>query len=89
MSTWFAERRIDFIDGRLAEHGEIRREHIMAAFSVSVMQASKDLGVYRRLYPNSIIYDFKRMLYRPRRTPYKPRRSISTTNGQLVIAVGL
>ncbi len=87
--NWAAARRIDFIDGRLATYGEIRREHITTAFGVSVMQASKDLGAYRMLYPGVIIYDPKRKLYRPRRTPYKPRRSINTTDRQLIITVEL
>ncbi len=88
--NWAAERRQDFIDGRLAVYGEIRREHVMTAFGVSKVQASYDLGAFQCLYPRAIIYDTKRRLYRPRRTPYKLHRPISTMkNGRLVITVVL
>lgn len=54
---WSQERRLRFIEFRLFWEGAINRGDIMAAFDVSVPQASKDLSLYRELAPGNLVYD--------------------------------
>jgi len=72
--TWFIERRLDFIDWRLARHGSIRRADLMATFGVSTPQASTDLQEFQRLYPGAMGYDASAKCYVPTKGRYRPRR---------------
>lgn len=54
---WSQERRLRFIEFRLFWEGAINRGDIMAAFDVSVPQASKDLSLYREMAPGNLVYD--------------------------------
>ncbi len=76
--TWFTERRLDFIDWRMAAHGSIRRADLIAMFEISVPQASTDLQEFMRLYPGAIVYDASARQYVPARRTYKPRRGAPT-----------
>lgn len=42
--TYFARLRLDYIDWRLAVHGEVRRADIMQTFEISESQASGDIN---------------------------------------------
>ena len=86
--TWAADRRLDYIDARLATHGEVRREHLMTAFGVSMPQASVDLNAFIAAHPGAMAYDKSRKLYAPAKQPYRPRRDISRDKqGRLVIII--
>ena len=56
-SSWFVDRRLDYIDWCLAEHGEIQRADLMRVFEVSENQASIDLNAYLAAYPGAMNYD--------------------------------
>lgn len=76
--SWFTERRLDFIDYRLAVAGEVQRSDLVNTFGISVPQASADIGAFMRLYPKAMRYDSTAKRYVPARTsaerPYKPQR---------------
>lgn len=72
--TWAIDRRLDYIDWRLAEQGSVRRADIMITFQVSAQQASTDLGAFDRAHPGAMNYDKTAKRYVPARTKYRPRR---------------
>jgi hypothetical protein len=55
--TWATDRRLDYIDWRLAEHGEIQRADLMRVFAVSEQQASIDLNAFIATHPGAMEYD--------------------------------
>ena len=85
--TWASERRLDYIDWRLAVHGTVRRENIQQAFGLSQGQASGDLTAFRDLYPDAMWYDpaFKR--YMPSAHPYCVRRGMDSTEVRTALAL--
>lgn len=54
---WGEERRLEFIEFRLAWEGGVRRSDIRSAFGVSEPQASKDLSEYQKRAPANAVYD--------------------------------
>ena len=54
---FFQRQRIDFIFAKLAESGSIRRADIMAAFEVSIAQASLDLREAMAIRPDAMVYN--------------------------------
>jgi hypothetical protein len=86
--SWALDRRLDYIDWRLARHGEVRRQHLMTAFGVSMPQASVDLNAFIAAHPGAMAYDKSRKLYAPAKMPYRSRRDISCDDeGRLVITI--
>jgi hypothetical protein len=86
--SWATERRLDFIDWRLKTYGEVRREHLIAAFDISMPQASGDLGAFDRAYPGAMEYDKSRKLYAPAKTPYRSRREFARDKaGNLIFTI--
>lgn len=64
MRDTFAQTvRMIFIDMVIAEEGQIGRSEIMAAFGVSTVQASADLGRYMAKNPRRIAYDTRDKRY--------------------------
>ena len=55
--TWATDRRLDYIDWRLSQHGDICRADIMAVFGVSEPQASIDLNAFLAAHPGAMEYD--------------------------------
>lgn len=87
--SWFRARRYDFIAWRLAHLGEIRREHLMTAFGISMPQASEDLGKFKELYPGAMTYDFSASRRCYVATSSKPARPIEVDKrGRLVFVIG-
>ena len=72
-TNWFAERRLDYIDFRLAVAGHIRRADIMDTFGVSMPQASADLNRFIAIYPKAMAYDKTAKRYAARKG-FKSRR---------------
>ena len=85
--TWATERRLDFIDWRLAEHESVRREHIQQAFGVSQGQASGDLTAFRDLYPGAIRYDYAAKQYVAADHVYRARRGMDITEVRTALAL--
>ena len=54
---WGVEQRLEFIELRLFWEGAINRSDLVKQFSVSVPQASNDLGRYQQMAPRNIVYD--------------------------------
>lgn len=73
--TWASDRRLDYIDWRLATHGEVQRADIGNLFDVSVPQASADLSEFMRQHPGAMEYDKTRKRYVPVRPRYKRQRN--------------
>lgn len=71
MTNWSAEQRLEFIEFRLFWENSVNRGDIVAAFGVSVPQASKDLAAYQDRAPGNAIYDksSKRYIAGPDFTP--------------------
>lgn len=86
--SWFADRRLDFIDWRLATHGEVRREHLMTTFGISQQQASMDIQAFLADHSGAMTYDKNRKLYAPAHNPYRPRRNIQRDRqGRLIFII--
>lgn len=54
---WGIERRLEFIEFRLFWEGHVNRGDLMAAFGISVNQASTDLNRYLGMAPDNMLYD--------------------------------
>lgn len=63
MSTWFADRRQEFIAATLKQFGQIRRADIIRVFGVSVPQASKDIADFLAADPPHVRYDVSAKAY--------------------------
>jgi len=54
---WGIERRLEFIEFRLFWEGHVNRSDLMAAFEISINQASADLNRYLGMAPDNMLYD--------------------------------
>jgi hypothetical protein len=54
---WGIERRLEFIEFRLFWEGHVNRGDLMAAFGISINQASTDLNRYLGMAPDNMLYD--------------------------------
>jgi WYL domain len=63
VARWGQERRLEFIDFRLAWDGRLNRANLMDFFGISVPQASMDISRYRDLAPNNLAYDGSARMY--------------------------
>jgi predicted DNA-binding transcriptional regulator YafY len=54
---WGIERRLEFIEFRLFWEGHVNRGDLMAAFGISINQASTDLNRYLGMAPGNMVYD--------------------------------
>jgi len=54
---WGIERRLEFIEFRLFWEGHVNRGDLMAAFGISINQASTDLNRDLGMAPNNMVYD--------------------------------
>jgi hypothetical protein len=78
VASWEAERRLDYIDYRMATAGSINRLDIMRTFGVSEPQASKDISTFIRIHPNAIAYDKFNKRYVPSpAVVYRTRRGMT------------
>lgn len=55
--SWESERRLDYIDFRLATAGHIGRTDLMRTFGISVVVASQALNEYLKQYHGAMRYD--------------------------------
>jgi hypothetical protein len=78
--NWSQARRLDYIDWRLALIGEVRREHLMTVFGVSMPAASATLGEFAAAHPGAMRYDKSRKCYVPARQPYRAVRGMADPN---------
>jgi len=51
------QRRLEFIDFRLAWYGRFNRKDVAETFGLSPQQASADIATYRKLAPNNVDYN--------------------------------
>lgn len=58
--------RLAFIEHMLIAAGSINRSDIVDAFGVSVLQASNDMALFRRLFSKSMYYNAREKSYLPR-----------------------
>jgi WYL domain len=63
VTRWGQERRLEFIDFRLAWDGRLNRADLMDFFGISVPQASTDISRYRELAPSNLAYDGSARMY--------------------------
>ena len=85
MSAWEIERRLDYIAWRLNTNGTLRRDNIMDAFDVSIVQASDDIKAFKEAYPGVLKYDYNDKHYVAEK---KSNRPITTDhNGDLVFVI--
>lgn len=61
--SWFTAHRMVWIDEASAIYGFINREHIQKKFGLSVQQASLDISLFNRLFPDTLTYDRKAKRY--------------------------
>ena len=57
MSTWFKNRRQEFIAATLRQFGQIRRGDLMREFDISLPQASNDIAAFLASDPPFVTYD--------------------------------
>ena len=55
--NWFQTHRLEWIAETLRVFGFINREHIERKFGLSTPQASKDLQLFQKLYPETVEYN--------------------------------
>ena len=60
---WGQDRRLEFIDTRLAWEGRLNRSALTDFFSISIPQASLDLAKYMELAPANMQYDPSQKTY--------------------------
>jgi len=60
---WGQDRRLEFIDSRLAWEGRLNRAALTDFFSISIPQASLDLAKYMELAPANTVYDPSQKTY--------------------------
>lgn len=77
--TYAIERRLDYIDWRLAQFGEVQRADIARTFGVSQSQASGDLNLFLTEHPKIMGYDKTRKRYVPANGRYKSVRGWTPT----------
>jgi hypothetical protein len=63
MSSWFQQRRQEFIAATLRQFGQINRADIMREFGVSVPQASADISAFLASNPAHVKYDVSAKCY--------------------------
>lgn len=63
MSTWFKDRRQEFIAASLKQFGQIRRADLIREFDVSVPQASADIAAFMAAKPPHVRYDVSAKAY--------------------------
>lgn len=85
--TWATDRRLDYIDWRLALHGSVRRQHLMETFGVSQAQASGDLAAFERMHPGAMRYDKSAKQYVPAGTRYRSQRRMDESNIRRAISI--
>ncbi len=61
--SWAVEQRVNWIKESIEIFGFINRKHVMKKFRVSRLQASYDLALLQKLYPNLIRYDISQKQY--------------------------
>lgn len=86
------ERRLEFLEFRLAWEGLIQRSHLVDFFGISLQQASADLNRYLAMAPTNMEYDLRRRSY-VRTKNFKPlfisRDSDAYLSPLLSVGIGL
>ena len=57
MSTWFVERRLEWIRESVEIFGRINREHVVQKFGITPQQVSADFAEAERRWPEMMRYD--------------------------------
>lgn len=97
---WGLGKRLEFIELRAFWQGAVNRSDLIAEFSISVPQASADIGAYQKLAPGNLVYDsskkryvstpgFAPRLIVPNSEQYLTRLSCLDPNGAVVELDGL
>jgi hypothetical protein len=73
-NSWFAERRLDWIDDQLLGGLRIRREDMARYFAITPQCAGNDLARFTRLYPEALWYDRTYRVFLAAATFYESRR---------------
>lgn len=63
MSTWFTDRRQEFIAATLRHFGQIRRADLVRQFDISTPQASADIAAFLASDPPHVTYDVSAKAY--------------------------
>lgn len=63
MSTWFTERRQEFILATIRQFGQIRRGDLMREFDISAPLASSDIAAFLAANPSLVRYDVSAKCY--------------------------
>ena len=61
--TWFVRQRLEWIGETLRVFGCINRIHLERKFGISTPQASNDLALFQKLYPDAMLYNAKLKAY--------------------------
>jgi len=60
---WDIKRRLEFIEYHIYWIGPLHRKHLTDAFGISVVQASKDLALYKKIAPDNLGFDSSKKCY--------------------------
>lgn len=63
MSTWFKDRRQEFIAATLRQFGQIRRADLVRQFDISTLVASHDIAAFLANDPPYVTYDVSAKTY--------------------------
>lgn len=82
LTRWGPERRLEFIDFRLAWDGKFNRGDLTRFFGISVPRASLDVSRYKELAPGNLSYDARSRVY-VRAVGFRPLFASSGANRYL------
>ncbi|TDW65390.1 hypothetical protein EDF57_103574 [Novosphingobium sp. PhB55] len=86
MSTWFKDRRQEFIATTLRQFGQVRRSDLMRQFDISMPQASKDIADFLANDPPFVTYDLTAKAYVLNDPPKRPSCRICRDTGYIDFA---
>jgi len=66
--SWGTRKRLHYLEFKLYWEGRVNRGDLMAAFGISVPQASADIARYQKLAPQNISYNSSAKYYIPNET---------------------
>lgn len=63
MSSWFKDRRQEYIAAALRKFGQVRRADLIREFGISSPQASHDIAIFMSGEPPRVRYDVSAKAY--------------------------
>lgn len=63
MSSWFKDRRLEFVAATFRQFGQVRRCDVVREFGVTTQVASADIARFMDSHPRPVRYDVSAKMY--------------------------